>query len=120
MLLLRIKVKAGINSKARPQPGQAGAFHNKLHSRSSPWSTALVCCPCKKVPLWSEASYLTAMASRPKIELRQEERSRLEKLVTAPRTLNRYVWRARIVLLSAEGVGSIVIARRVGKSKRTV
>jgi transposase len=60
------------------------------------------------------------MASRPKIELRQEERSRLEKLVTAPRTLNRHVWRARIVLLSAEGVGSIVIARRVGKSKRTV
>jgi transposase len=60
------------------------------------------------------------MASRTKIELTMEERSRLETLVTAPRTLNRHVWRARIVLLSAEGVGTLTSARRVGKSKRTV
>src|SRR4051812_20426749 len=32
----------------------------------------------------------------------------------------KYVWRARIVLLSAAGVGTMAIVRQVGKSKRAV
>jgi transposase len=60
------------------------------------------------------------MASRTKIELTTQERSRLERLVTSPRTLNRHVWRAQIILLSADHLGTLTIARRVSKSKRTV
>lgn len=60
------------------------------------------------------------MANEPKIDLTAAERARLERLVRAPGTLNKHVWRARIVLLSADGVGTMEIARRVGTSKRAV
>lgn len=45
---------------------------------------------------------------------------RLDPLVRAPSTLNKHVWRARIVLLSAAGVGTMAITRQLGISKRTV
>jgi transposase len=60
------------------------------------------------------------MAQRPKIELTLEERVRLERIVALPSAPNKHVWRAHIVLLSAEGAGTMAITRRVGKSKRVV
>lgn len=55
-----------------------------------------------------------------KIELTVEDRQRLDGIVSAPTTPQKHVWRARIVLLSAEGLGTMSVARRVGKSKRAV
>ncbi len=60
------------------------------------------------------------MVDRKRIDLTAEDRARLERLVSAPSTLNKHVWRARIVLLSADGLGTVAITRQVGKSKRAV
>ncbi len=48
------------------------------------------------------------------------DRSRLERLVSDRNTSQKHVWRARIVLLSGDRLGTMVIMRRVGKSKPTV
>ena len=48
------------------------------------------------------------------------ERSRLERLVSDRNTPQKHVWRARIVLLSGDRLGTMAIVRRVGKSKPTV
>ena len=48
------------------------------------------------------------------------DRSRLERLVSDRNLAQKHVWRARIVLLSGEGLGTVEIMRRVGKSKPTV
>ena len=48
------------------------------------------------------------------------DRSRLERLVLDRNTPQKHVWRARIVLLSRDGLGTMEIMRRVGKSKPTV
>jgi len=55
-----------------------------------------------------------------KIIVTAEARARLEAIVAAPSMKQKYVWRARIVLLSAAGVGTMAIVRQVGKSKRAV
>jgi transposase len=55
-----------------------------------------------------------------KITVTAEARARLEAIVAAPSMKQKYVWRARIVLLSAAGVGTMAIVRQVGKSKRAV
>jgi len=48
------------------------------------------------------------------------DRERLERLVSDRNTPQKHVWRARIVLLSGDRVGTMAIMRRVGKSKPTV
>ena len=48
------------------------------------------------------------------------ERSRLERLVSDRNTPQKHVWRARVVLLSGDRLGTMAIVRRVGKSKPTV
>src|SRR3954467_893387 len=47
-------------------------------------------------------------------------RAGLEAIIAAPSMKQKYVWRARIGLLSAAGVGTMAIVRQVGKSKRAV
>jgi len=47
-------------------------------------------------------------------------RKQLEALVSNGNTLQKHVWRARIVLLSADGVGTQGIMDTTGKSKTTV
>ena len=54
------------------------------------------------------------------ITLSPAERRRLEALVGDRNAAQKHVWRARIVLLSAEGVGTNEIMRRTGKSKTCV
>ncbi len=48
------------------------------------------------------------------------DRSRLERLVSDRNTPQKHVWRARIVLLSGDRLGTMAIMGRVGKSKPTV
>ena len=53
-------------------------------------------------------------------EVSASERARLEALVADPKTAQKHVWRARIVLLTADGFGTMEIIRRTGKTKPTV
>ena len=48
------------------------------------------------------------------------DRERLEAVVGSGNGPRKHVWRARIVLLSAEGIGTMEIHRRTGKSKPTI
>jgi Homeodomain-like domain len=54
------------------------------------------------------------------IRLSPDERKRLEAIVASGNSPQKHVWRARIVLLSAEGVGTVEIQRRTGKAKPTI
>jgi len=54
------------------------------------------------------------------IWLSPEVRATLEGWVADRNTPQKLVWRSRIVLMSADGVGKMAIVRAVGKSKRTV
>jgi transposase len=48
------------------------------------------------------------------------DRVRLEAVVADRNSPQKHVWRARIVLLTAEGSGTVEIMRRIGKSKTAV
>ena len=54
------------------------------------------------------------------ITLKPSDRRRLEALVGDRNTPHKHVWRARIVLSSAEGFGTNAIMRQTGKSKTCV
>src|SRR5271168_4335365 len=54
------------------------------------------------------------------ITLKPADRRRLKVLTRDRNTPHKHVWRAEIVLLSADGVGSNEIMRRTGKSKTCV
>ena len=54
------------------------------------------------------------------IDLSSADRLRLEALVRDRNTAQKHVWRARIVLLSATGMGTNAIIRETGKSKTCV
>jgi hypothetical protein len=46
------------------------------------------------------------------------DRERLEAVIGSGNSPQKHVWRARIVLLSAAGVGTIAIHRQTGKANR--
>ena len=48
------------------------------------------------------------------------DRLRLQAIVAAPRSLQKHVWRARIILLSDDGLGTMAIRAATGKSKTCV
>ena len=54
------------------------------------------------------------------IHLSPEERKRLEAVIGSGNSPQKHVWRARIVLLSADGVGTMAIQRQTGKGKPTI
>ena len=54
------------------------------------------------------------------ITLRPSDHRRLEIIVADRNTPQKHVWRAEIVLLSAEGVGTVEIMRRTSTSKTCV
>jgi transposase len=54
------------------------------------------------------------------VQLTPEDRARLERLVVDRNAPQKHVWRAQIVLLSGNGVGTMEIVRRTGQSKPTV
>jgi len=48
------------------------------------------------------------------------KRQRLRAIVADPKSPQKHVWRARIVLLSGEGLGTSAIMAETGKSKTCV
>jgi len=54
------------------------------------------------------------------IEVSPEDRRRLEALVRDRNTPQKHVWRARIVLLTEDGLGTNAIMRETGKTKTCV
>ncbi len=54
------------------------------------------------------------------IQLSPEDRVRLERLAADRNTPQERAWRAQIVLLSGDGVGTMEVMRRTGQYKRTV
>ena len=53
-------------------------------------------------------------------QLSAEDRARLERVAADRNTPQKHVWLAQIVLLSADGVGTMEIMRRTVQSKPTV
>jgi transposase len=54
------------------------------------------------------------------VDVSAAERARLEAIVAARSSPQKHVWRARMILLTAAGLGTIEITRRSGKSKNCV
>src|SRR4030081_4104488 len=54
------------------------------------------------------------------VDVSAADRSRLEAIVTDRNSPQKHVWRARIVLLTGEDLGTVEIMRRTGKSKTCV
>ena len=48
------------------------------------------------------------------------DRDRLEAIIGSGNSSQKHVWRARIVLLSADGVGTMAIRQQTGKGKPTI
>lgn len=48
------------------------------------------------------------------------DRRRLERIVADRNTLHKHVWRARIILLTVDGVGTSGVMAATGKSKTIV
>src|SRR6266446_5925792 len=63
---------------------------------------------------------LGPMRTGVEVRVSPEDRARLDEVVADRNTPQKHVWRAWIVLLSADGVGTMEIARRTGQSKPTV
>ena len=59
-------------------------------------------------------------STRQEIDLSDEERGRLEDVISNPRSLQKHVWRARIILELGSGCGLAETMRRTGMSKPTV
>jgi len=54
------------------------------------------------------------------VRLGPGDRERLEAVIASGNSPQKHVWRARIVLLSAAGVGTMAIQRQTGKAKPTI
>src|ERR1700726_372757 len=54
------------------------------------------------------------------VRLGSGDRERLEAVIGSGNSPQKHVWRARIVLLSAAGVGTMAIQRQTGKGKPTI
>jgi len=51
------------------------------------------------------------------VRLGPGDRERLEAVIGSGKSPQKHVWRARIVLLSADGIGTMAIQRQTGKGK---
>src|SRR6202162_2504547 len=63
---------------------------------------------------------LVGMRKGIEVRLGPGDRERLEAVIGSGNSPQKHVWRARIVLLSAEGVGTMAIQRQTGKGKPTI
>ena len=59
-------------------------------------------------------------STREQIKLSDEEREQLVRIVKQPKSSQKHVWRARIILELASGCGLVETMRRTGMSKQTV
>src|SRR5215471_1406656 len=83
--------------------GAVSTFARCLEDSTCPW----------RVRVWSMRKNVVVDASA-------ADRARLEAVVTNRNSPQKHVWRARIVLLTADGLGTVEIMRRTGKSKTCV
>src|ERR671936_579913 len=60
------------------------------------------------------------MHGRTRIELSASERAELKTIVANRNSPQKHVWRARIVLLTADGHGTAAIMRATGKAKTVI
>ena len=60
------------------------------------------------------------MRSGVEITVTAEDRARLAAITVDRNAPQKHVWRARIILLSADGLGTMAIVRQIGKSKPCV
>lgn len=60
------------------------------------------------------------MHERTNIRLNRIDRSRLEAVVANRNSPQKHVWRAKIVLLTADGHGTAEIMRATGKAKTVI
>src|ERR687883_579619 len=72
------------------------------------------------IPLGSRRCESQRMRSGVEIRLGPGDRERLEAVIVSRNSPQKHVWRARIVLLSADGVGTMEIQRQTGKGKPTI
>ena len=66
------------------------------------------------------ASYCLSVLLSQRLTVSASDRHRLDAIISAPSSPQRRVWRARSVVLSADGVGTAAIMARTGKSKTCV
>ena len=72
------------------------------------------------IPILPRISHYAGMRDNICIYVCPADRARLERLVANRNTPRKVAWRAEIVLATADGLGTMAIMRRTGKSKPTV
>src|SRR4051794_33261346 len=78
------------------------------------WSDA------RKIPVARRTCHVRGMREGITVEGSATDRARLEAVVADRNSRQKHVWRARIVLATADGCGTVEITRRTGKSKPCV
>jgi hypothetical protein len=54
------------------------------------------------------------------VEVTPADRARLQSIIRDRNSPQKHVWRAQIIVLTADGMGTTAIARTVGKGKTVV
>src|SRR5919205_3849376 len=72
------------------------------------------------IPVWPSRHHLGRMREGTTVEVSAADRARLEAVAADRNSPQKHVWRARIVLATAEGLGTNAIVRRTGKPKPCV
>src|SRR5216684_2202714 len=72
------------------------------------------------IPAGSRICEFGWMRKGVEVRLGPGDRERLEAVIGSGNSPQKHVWRARIVLLSADGVGTMAIQRQTGKGKPTI
>src|SRR6202167_5698567 len=72
------------------------------------------------IPIGSRVCESVLMRRGVEVRLGPGDRGRLEAVIGSGTSPQKHVWRARIVLLSADGIGTMAIQRQTGKGKPTI
>src|ERR1700724_3864128 len=72
------------------------------------------------IPVGPWMCELVGMRKGIEVRLGPGDRERLEAVIGSGNSPQKHVWRARIVLLSADGVGTMATRRQTGKGKPTI
>jgi len=72
------------------------------------------------IPKLPEAVQALGMRAGITVNVTREDRHRLEAIVSDRSALQKHVWRANIILATADGCGTFEIMRRSGRSKPVV
>src|ERR1700689_3363593 len=72
------------------------------------------------IPIGSRICESVWMRRGVEVRLGPGDRDRLEAVIGSGNSPQKHVWRARIVLLSADGIGTMAIQRQTGKGKPTI